>query len=52
MLYQKHAVIMELYDPQGKLYSKKVSADGVSGMYALILKQRIIHLQENGEQRQ
>ncbi len=35
---EAHPVIMELYDPQGKLYSKKVSADGVSGMYAFDFK--------------
>lgn len=33
-LPETHPVIMELYDPSGKLYEKKVSTSGVKGMYA------------------
>jgi uncharacterized protein YfaS (alpha-2-macroglobulin family) len=37
-LPDNHPVVVELYDPQGKLYTKKVSTSGVKGLYAFALK--------------
>ena len=35
---ESHPIIMELYDPMGKLYHKKVSTKGVKGMYSFKFK--------------
>ena len=35
---ETHPVLMELYDPMGKLYDKKVAANGVKGMYSFKFK--------------
>ncbi|MFK8037076.1 MAG: alpha-2-macroglobulin [Crocinitomicaceae bacterium] len=35
---ETHPVVMELYDPMGKLFDKKVSAKGVKGMYSFKFK--------------
>ncbi len=35
---ESHPVVMELYDPLGKLYDKKVSINGVEGMYSFKFK--------------
>jgi len=37
-LPETHPIIMELYDPMGKLYDKKVSSQGVKGMYSFKFK--------------
>jgi len=37
-LPETHPIIMELYDPMGKLYKKQVSTTGVKGMYAFKFK--------------
>jgi uncharacterized protein YfaS (alpha-2-macroglobulin family) len=37
-LPEKHPIIMELYDPLGKLYDKKVSTTGVKGVYSFKFK--------------
>tara|TARA_R110001592_G_scaffold307299_3_gene581090 strand:+ start:128293 stop:133821 length:5529 start_codon:yes stop_codon:yes gene_type:complete len=37
-LPENHPVVVELFDPQGKLYDKKVSTVGVEGLYAFALK--------------
>ena len=35
---ENHPVVMELYDPLGKLYDKKVSSKGVKGIYSFRFK--------------
>lgn len=35
---ETHPIIMELYNPMGKLYDKKVSTSGVKGLYAFKFK--------------
>ena len=37
-LPETHPIIMELYNPMGKLYDKKVSTNGVKGMYSFKFK--------------
>lgn len=38
ILPETHPVIMELYDPLGKLYAKQVKTNGVKGLYAFPFK--------------
>lgn len=35
---ESHPVILELYDPMGKLYDKKVSTKGIKGLYSFKFK--------------
>ncbi|MDX1446488.1 alpha-2-macroglobulin family protein [Lishizhenia sp.] len=37
-LPKNHPVVLEIFDPMGKLYTKKVSTEGVKGLYAFTFK--------------